>query len=549
MIAGLLVAVLLVPQAVAYAQLAGLSPAAGLYASMLPLVVYALMGAHASVSVGPVALVSIVVAETLAGTSLDLGNRDAAALLTLLVGAILVAGGLLRLGFLVRFVSEPVVTGFTAAAAILIAASQLGPLAGVELARGSIIATLGDLASKLGDVHAPTLMVSITALTLFVAGTALPEHLVRRRGEPGIVALVAMKSVPLAIIVAMVVTAFVLDWPGRGIEMVGELTVGLPQLTLPPVDVASVRALLPAAIAIAVIIFVVATGVAGTLGDGGSASPDREALALGAANIAGAASGGYAIGASFSRSALAASAGASTPLTLAVTAILVLAVVLLAGEVFAWLPRGVLGALIISAVGSLIDFRAILRVWSFSRAEALTLFATAGGVLFTGLMSGIAIGAAAGMALYLYGTSRPRIVVEGRVTGADELRSAEHDDVEDSDDRVLILRIDENLFFANALHFETSVRDELDAHPDATRLVIDFKSVDEIDYTALKMLERLFGSLVDKGIVVRIASAKEPVWRILKRFGVVAACGAAADAHYKTDSDALDAVDSNHPEN
>lgn len=540
-IAGAVVAVLLVPQAVAYAQLAELPASAGLYASMLPLLVYAFCGARANISIGPVALVSLLVADAVANGGGDLEPTASSALLTLMVGLALAVAGVARLGFLVRFVSNPVIKGFTAAAAVLIALSQLGSMLGIELERGALPATVTSLLEKVDAVHVPTVLVSAAALAGFLLGGRPWERLVHRLLGEGGVSLVLIKAAPLAVIVLAIVGSALADGAARhGIEMVGALDSGLPSLTLPPLDVAAATAMLPSALAIAAIVFVVATGIADSLDAGGErTTPDRESIALGAANAASALSGGYAVGASFSRSALVANAGAATAFTLGVTAVLVLLVVLFAGDAFAWLPRGVLGALIVSAVWSLIDLRAMRRVWRFSRAEAATLFLTTAAVLFGGLQIGIATGALAGIALYLHGTSRPRVTLEGRLEGESSLRGAERDDVASSGGgRAIVVRVDESLYFANASHVRRCIVDALGERPDARVVLLDLKSVDTVDYTALETLEGLVDALDGRDVSLRLIGTKRPVWKTLERFGLVERCGG-AERHFETEDEAL----------
>ena len=564
-IAGAVVAVLLVPQAVAYAQLAGLPASSGLYAAMLPLLVYAFAGARATVSIGPVALVSILVAEAVAAVETDLDPTEVASLLTLMVGAILAVAGLLRLGFLVRFVSSPVMKGFTAAAAVLIALSQVGAMTGLELERGGLPATLSSLLAQLDTVHIPTLVVSSVALLAFLLAGRPWQGLVERLLGDGPGALALAKAAPLAVIVAVIGLSAGFGWAdGLGIGMVGALDSGPPTLEPPPLETELVVALAPAALAIAAIVFVIASGIASSLGsspdangpddddsnadgssddgsDGNSSraagatpestTPDRESIALGAANLAGALSGGYVVGASFSRSALAASAGARTAFTLGVTAALVALVTLFAGQAFAFLPSGVLGALIVSAVWSLIDVDTMRRVWRFSRTEALTLFLTTIAVLFGGLRFGIAVGALAGLALYLYGTSRPRVAVEGRLRDGWALRDETRDDVVPFDDGRLVVRVDESLYFGNADHVERCIGDALDERPATELLMLDLKAVDQVDFTALQMLERTVGKLRGRGIGVHLVGARPSVRERLERFGIVERCGGAEHLH------------------
>ncbi|MEO0996534.1 MAG: SulP family inorganic anion transporter [Pseudomonadota bacterium] len=544
LVAGITVSALLVPQAVAYAQLAGLPPAAGLYASMVPLLVYAAMGVHGCISIGPVALVSIVVADAIASADTGLTAVTAAAVITVMAGITLFLGGMLRLGFMVRFVSNPVVKGFTAAAAILIVLSQVGGVAGLDLQRGNALTTAQSLVASATQSHAPTLLVSISALAAFLVVPGLVRLGLRRIAIAPVWLPVITKSVPLLVLVVVIVLSALGGWSEKyGIAMVGPLTAELPALTFPRASPDVWWQLLPSAMAIAVIVFVVASGVAGSLADTDeTVQPDRDAIGLGAANVAAAVTGGYAVGASFSRSALAAQAGAATPFTLAVTAVLVLLVVLLAGRFFAFLPTGVLGALIISAVWSLIDVRAMRRIWRFSIPEALTLFGTLLGVLLAGLQTGIALGALAGLALYLHGTSRPRVIVEGRLRDSDALRGTGRDDVEAAaDNGHLIVRVDEALYFGNAQHVARCMRGMLSDSPDSEWLLLDLKSVDAVDYTALEMLDELASTLDRSGVKLRFIGGKDHVWDALVRFGIVERCGGEG-SNFATDEAALKSI-------
>ncbi|MDQ4078699.1 MAG: SulP family inorganic anion transporter, partial [Chloroflexota bacterium] len=420
LLSGLFLAVLLVPQAMAYALLAGLPPQVGLYASILPAVLYAFLGTSRYLSIGPSALVSLLVGEAVARASASTGvaPTEAALAMAVIVGITLFVMGILRLGFLVNFISDPVLVGFTSAAAILIATSQLRNLLGLDIPRGNFAETLRRLDNGIDQTNPVTLAIGLTALLLLLlAGRWLKGWLERTRiGERGRLFLV--QAVPLLVVALSVATVWAFSLHERaGVAVVGKLEGGLPPLGLPPWDPQLWLSLLPSGLAISAIAFVTATAIAKSLAGRRRQhiEPSQEAIALGAANVAASLTGGYPVGASFSRSAMSFDTHAATPASSLVAALLVLVASLAFAPLFQFLPTTVLAALIIVAVFGLFNLDAMLRIWRYSRAEGISLLVTFLAVLFVGVDGGIALGALSGLALYLWRTSRPRIVIEGRL--------------------------------------------------------------------------------------------------------------------------------------
>ncbi len=531
LLSGLFVTILLIPQATAYAVLADLPPQVGLYAAIAPPLLYAIFGTSRYVSLGPVALVSLLVADAVgqASSNHDASSTEIALILATIVGLILLLMGLFRLGFLVNFISSPVLTGFTNAAAILIATSQLSNLLGIELARSNFLGTLGQFIEKIESINPVTAVIGIASLILLTLGGDPLQKLLKKTNLNDTTQLVLAKLPALILVIVGTVLVSLLSLNIRAdVVTVGPLDSGWPPLTLPLFQPNLWLALLPSGIAISVITFVTATAVANTLAGRRrqQIKPSQEAIALGAANLSAAFTGGYPIGASISRSAVNFDTGAQTPASSAISATLVLLVVLFLGPLFEHLPKTVLAALIISAVFGLFNLKAMRRIWRTSLPEAGTLVVTFFSVLFLGVDVGIAVGAISGLLLYLWRSSQPRIVIEGRLNGGDNFRSVEHEQVEKPEiSPVLVLRMDRSLYFANTSYFEEIVLKEISEQSDVHYLLLNFQSIAEIDISGLEMLERLFNNLSDAGVSLYLAEVKEPVQAILEKGDLIKLLG------------------------
>lgn len=518
LLAGLFVALLLVPQSMAYALLAELPAEAGLFAAMLPLLLYALLGGSRVLSIGPVALVSLLTAEAISRAAAEHGVSApaAATVLAAQVGAMLVLLGIFRLGFLVHFISAPVLSGFVNAAALLIAATQLRHLLGIDIPRsGRLFEAIRDSVRELGEADPAALGLGLGALAVLLLLGAPWQKVAGWLGIPSAWSQRVGQAAPLLVVVA---GALLVRGLGLDVARVDALAVGLPPVSLPPWSLELWRALAPDAVAIALIAFVIATAVLRSLEDG-RRSPDanHEMLALGAASLGAAVTGGYPVGASLSRSALLHESGARTPLASVASAILVLLAALFLGPLFQFLPRAVLAAIILVAVIGLLRPQEFRRTWRYSRADGLSFLATFAAVLVFGVRVGIAAGAITGLALYLWRTSRPRVVVEGPIPGGEHFRSADREGIEPAASPVLVLRVDQSLYFANSRSFEEQVEKRLAENGSVRCLLLDLKAVNDIDVSALETLERLIERLREAGVSMALAEIKEPVRQRLAR--------------------------------
>ena len=519
-LAALIVTVMLIPQSLAYAMLTGLPPVVGLYASILPLIAYAVFGTSRTLAVGPVAVVSPLTA-TAVGAVAQPGTPEylgAAITLALLSGLMLTVMGALRLGLIANLLSHPVISGFITASGILIATSQLGHILGVR-AGGHTMIELGlSLARALPKANAPTIVVGVaTTAFLFWARTGLKPALVRLGLLPGAAALLA-RTGPIAAVALSIAAVVAFNLNAAGVAVVGEVPQGLPPLGLPPMNIALWSTLVPAAILISVIGFVESVSVAQTLAAKRRQSivPDQELIGLGAANLAAAFSGGYPVTGGFARSVVNFDAGAQTPAAGAFTAVGIALASLFFTPILSYLPIAVLAATIIVAVLSLVDFGALTRAWRYSRHDFAAMLVTILVTLGWGVEAGVVSGVGTSVALLLWRTSRPHIAVVGQVPGTEHFRNILRHHVV-TDPAVLSLRIDESLNFANARAMEKFVLDEIARRPELRHVVLQCTAVNEIDGSALESLELIMHRLDGHDIRLHLSEVKGPVMDRLKQ--------------------------------
>lgn len=521
LLAGAIVALMLVPQSMAYALVAGLPPQYGMYASILPLFAYAWFGTSMTLAVGPVAVTSLMTAAAL--TPMAAPGSDeyiaGAALLALLSGALLFVFGLLRFGFLAKLLSNPVISGFTSGSSLLILIGQINPLLGLQVHAGTAIGTLAALLRNIASLHAATAVVGVTALLLLMVARAYSAPLLRKFGCSAGSASLLPKLAPMLIVIGAIIIASALQLAQRyGVAVVGVLPRGLPALDVPVVAHAHFKALLFPAFTIGLINFVSSISVAQALAlkRKQRIDADAELRALGAANIASALSGGFPVNGGFARSLVSFTAGAQTPLAGIISALFMAVVVTSYTGMFTALPVAVLAATIMVAVAPVIDIAAFRRAWRFDRADALALAATAFGVVALGVEAGIAIGIGVSLISLVWRSSQPHIAVLGRVPFTEHFRNVLRYKTETLP-QVLALRIDENLLFANAQAVEQRVRAELDGQPEVEHVLLVLSSVSQIDATALDMLTELNSDLRARGIALHFAEIKGPVLHRLQQ--------------------------------
>jgi SulP family sulfate permease len=513
-VAAVIVTIMLIPQSLAYAMLAGLPPYIGLYASILPLVAYGIFGSSRTLAVGPVAVISLMTAAAAAkiATPGSAAYIEAALILAFLSGLILVAMSLLRLGFLANFLSHPVISGFISASGILIAAGQLKHLFGIPAEGDTLPAIAASLLGGIGESNLPTLMIGGGAVLFLFWVRKWLKPLLLRLGLPARAADLLAKAGPVAAIALSTALVAILQLDSAGVRIVGAIPQGLPPLTLPRFDVALWRDLLPAALLLSLIGFVESISVAQTLAAKRRQRivPDSELMGLGAANLAAAFSGGYPVTGGFARSVVNFDAGAATPLAGGMTALGILLTTLFLTPLFHDLPQAVLAATIVVAVLSLVDLKALPRVWRYSRHDFLAMAATMIVVLGIGVEAGIVTGIALSLALFLWRTSRPHVAIVGLVPGSEHFRNVERHQVLTSD-RVLSIRIDESLYFANARALEDRIYAEMADRPALRHVVLMCPAVNMIDASALESLEAIQQRLKDAGIVFHLSEVKGPV--------------------------------------
>jgi SulP family sulfate permease len=526
LLAGVITAILLVPQGMAFGLLAGLPAQAGLYASILPPIVYALFGTSRTLAVGPVSVASIMVAQALAGLPAGANHLSSALLLALLGGVVLLALGVARLGMLANFLSHPVLSGFTSAAAVIIVLSQLPSLIGLSLpARVPLAGLPAALGDGLARLNLPTLGLGVLSVALLLLAGSPLERALTATGISRARAGVITKTAPLAVvaITTALVAGFSLDVQ-HGVAVVGTLPEGLPIFALEIPTWSSVAQLAPAATLIAIVGYVESVSIAKTLANRRrqAIDPNQELLALGAANFAAAVSGGMPVAGGFSRTMVNYNAGACTQAAAIVTAVLVGAVALFFTPLLAHVPKAALAAIIIVAVSKLIDLRTAVAAWRYDRNDGAVLVATAAGVLLLGIEAGLTAGVVLSLLLYIWRASRPHLAVLGRLPGSEHFRNVKrYQDLETWPD-LLLLRVDEHLSFANSAYLEQVLMEHVARAPKLKHLVLVCSGINGIDFSALEMLTKLISSLKDARVTLHLAEVKGPVMDKLRATGLLA---------------------------
>ncbi|MBE9140333.1 solute carrier family 26 protein [Nodosilinea sp. LEGE 07088] len=525
-LAGAIAAIMLVPQSMAYALLAGLPPQVGLYASIAPLILYALLGTSRTLSVGPVATVSLLVA-TGVGKLAQPGSADYIAYalaLALLVGLIQVGMGIVRLGFLANYLSHAVISGFTSAAALIIGFGQLKHLLGLSLPpTESFLGLLGAIAPRLSETNPITLGIGLSGIAILLYGnTRLGSQLERWGVAPSWVTPVTRSSPLFVVLVGTLLVWWLRLDQVADVNIVGAVPSGMPPITLPPVNWTLWQQLVPAALAISFVGFVESVAVGKSLASKRRQTIDanQELIGLGAANLGAAVTGGFPVTGGLSRSIVNFQAGANTGLASIITALLILLVVLFLTPLFYYLPQALLASTILVAVLGLLDWATLRLMWRYNKTDAASLLVTFFAVLAIGIEVGILVGIAASVILYLWRTSQPHIAVVGRVGNSEHFRNVRRHEVT-TYPHLLIVRIDESLYFANTQYLETQLRAAIATRPEITTLLLMGSGINFIDASALESLERLIIDFKDAGVECYLSEIKGPVMDRLTRVGFI----------------------------
>jgi sulfate permease, SulP family len=505
-----------VPQGMAFALLAGLPPQAGIYASILPPIAYALFGTSRTLAVGPVSVAAIMVAHALSQLPAGSDPVSAALTLALLSGAFLIAMGLLRMGVIANFLSHPVLSGFTSAAAIIIVVSQLPGLTGArwpQLAEFAAAPAAG--LRTIADVNPAALAIGLASIALLLFAARPLQRLLRGIGMPMVTALLLSRTAPLLVIVAGALAAGALH---DAVATVGAIPRGLPSLSLALPAPGSVASLAVSALLISLVGYVESLSIAKVLANRRRQriDPNQELIALGASNLCAGLSAGMPVAGGFSRTMVNYAAGARTQAASIITALLVALAVLAFAPLLAQVPKPALAAIIIVAVVRLIDVRGAIAIWRYDRIDGTVLAATVAGVLLLGIELGLALGIAVSLASFAARSARPHVAVLGRLKGSEHFRNVLRHDVE-TWPKLLLIRVDENLNFANASFLESAIATELSARHDLRHVILVMSSVNVIDSTALESLDRVAVSLREAGVTLHLSDVKGPVMDRLKQ--------------------------------
>ncbi len=508
LMAGLIVAVMLVPQGMAYALLAGMPPVTGLYAATLPLIVYALFGTSRQLAVGPVAIVSLL---TFAGISsiAEPGSSDFvvyAAVLALMVGLIQFALGLLRAGFITNFLSHAVISGFTSAAAIVIGLSQLKHLLGINLpASDNVFVLLYSAIIELPNAHGLSLALGSLSIIILLTFKRLAKRF----------------PAPLLVVVLASLMVYGLNWAEQGVNIVGAVPQGLPSLAVPAVSLEVLLALLPTALTISFISFMESIAVAQSIATREKYKLDanKELLGLGLANIAASVFRAFPVTGGFSRTAINYQAGAKTPLASIITAGLVIITLLFLTPLFTYLPKAVLAAIIIVAVVGLIDIKEPVHLFKLKPIDGWTLLLTFISTLILGVETGILVGIGFSLLVFVWRSAYPHIAELGYLVDQNIFRNVRRFPEAQRYTSVLMVRIDAPLYFVNMAYLETRLNHTLAERPGLRYIVLDFGSVNDMDAVALTNLEQRMLALQEQGIDVYISGMIGPVRDLVAKAG------------------------------
>ncbi len=520
LVVAVIVSIMLIPQSLAYAQLAGLPPEVGLYASMAPLILYAIFGTSRTLSVGPVAVTSLMTLAAVApiaaqGTPEYLGAAMALALLT---GIILIILGFLKLGFLTNFISFPVMAGLGTAVGLQIAAGQLSPVLGIPTEGGTFLSLVISLVKNSSQINIYTAAIGVPVVIFLLLVRKNLANLLTRIGLSKSLAGIIAKMGPVIAIIITILVVSMLELDKQGVKIVGTVPAGLPSLALPPFDLTLWSKLLTPAFLIAIIGYVASVSVAQTLAakKRQHVDPNQELIALGAANLGASLSGGFPVAGGFSRSIVNFEAGAETPAAGAFTAVGIALVALFLTPLLFFLPSATLGATIFVAVLSMVNFKSIIKTYAYSPTDAVAMALTIILTLTLGVIAGLMAGIGISLMMYLYRTSRPHIAVVGQVPGTQIFRNADRQEVVTTPG-IVSMRIDESIYFPNARLLEARVNEMVASNPDVKHFILNCSAVNAIDASGLESLKSINQRLKEGGIVFHLSEIKGPIMDNLKK--------------------------------
>ena len=521
LVAGIVVLFITVPQVIAYALLAGMPAEAGLYASMMSLVGYAVFGSSRALAVGPTAIVGIMTLEVASSLAIP-GTIDytkTVVQLCVVTGIVLIVLRVVNFGSVISFLSHAVVTGFITAAAILIISSQFPLMIGLASSPDtSIVGVYSYLFEEAGQFNQAVLSVSLVAVAVLIFCRSCLGSLLKRAGLADAVIDSLVKSAPMYAVVIGVVSVrlFSLDTV-FGVPVVGHIPTVLPDINIVLMSVERFEVLFPSALLLSMVIFMesasIGTAIASKARE--KINPNQELVGLGVANLGSSLVGGFPVAGSFSRSIVNFSSGSVSPVASLVTAFLVIITILLFGTLFFHLPKGVLSAIIVISAWQLIDVQAVRKIFGFNTTDAVTFTFTFLAVLSLGVESGVLMGIAISFVLLIRSSSKPHIAVVGRVGDSEHFRNIERYDARTSPN-LLALRVDESLYFVNTRFIETFILNDVAERRELEHVLLICTATNFIDTSGLVMLEELSENLAEVGVTLHMAEVKGPVMDKLK---------------------------------
>lgn len=508
--AGLTVGVMLIPQGMAYAMLAGLPPIFGLYASTIPILIYAVFGTSRQLAVGPVAMVALLISSGV-GQLADMGSSEYIALsilLALMVGAIQFFMGLFRLGFIVNFLSHPVIAGFTSAAALIIGFSQMKHLLGIDIPRGKVHETIINVYENFGQINTNTFSIGLTAVIILLLIKKIKKRI------PG----------PLIVVLLGILGVYGLDLVAQGVKIVGDVPSGFPTIGIPSMGWSSIQLLLPTALTISLVSFMESIAVAKAIQKKHKdyeIDNNQELIGLGLANIFGAFFKSFPVTGGFSRTAVNDQSGAKTGMAAIISAILVILTLLFLTPYFYYLPTAILSAIIMVAVFGLIDIKEAKYLWKTDPKDFFIFMATAIGTLTLGIEEGILLGVVFSIVLVIYNISYPHVAILGRSPDGSLFRNLERFSEVKRIDHTIIVRLDARLYFANVNYFKEYVTKTISEHKDTKYFILDAKAINGLDSSGVHLLHDLIEEFERLGIIFYIANVKGIVRDTLYRSGLM----------------------------
>ena len=520
LMAAVVVTVMLIPQSLAYALLAGLPPEMGLYTSILPLIVYALLSSSRTLSVGPVAVISLMTATSV-GAIAQQGTADyatTAIMLALLNGLILIVLGLLRFGFVTNFLSHPMISGLITASGIIIIFNQLQHILGIKSHGNALPGLSIMLAEQITATNVYTLCVGLFSLLFLMFCRNRLGLILIHNGLNRQTAGLITKSAPIAAIVLTILATILWDLESYGVALVGHVPRGLPAFSMPMINIELIEQLAVPALLISLIGFVESVSIGKSLGAKRRQriNSNQELIGLGAANIASSFSGGFPVAGGLARSVVNFDAGAETQAASIMTAIGIAITAVLLTPILYFLPKATLAATIIIAVTNLIDLSIIKEAWRFSQADFIIIAMTIGLTLLLGVEIGVISGVVASIGIHLYKTTRPHFAIVGTIPGTEHYRNIKRHKVI-TYPNVLSIRIDESLYFANADYIDEIIYRQLSERKNIEHVVLMCSAVNEIDLSALDVLEEINQHLSESGISLHLSEVKGPVMDYLKQ--------------------------------